>query len=59
MLADLTAEKLEQMELNEELKNRDETLRETQVQLERNIADLLETQKISGIGNMEAGFSHE
>lgn len=50
MLADLTAEKLEQMELNEELKNRDETLRETQVQLERNIADLLETQKISGLG---------
>jgi len=50
MLADLTAEKLEQMEINEELKNSEENLRETQVRLEQNISDLLETQKIARLG---------
>ena len=50
MVADLTVEKIEQIELNEVITKSDEVLSENQVRLEQNMNELLESQRIAHIG---------
>jgi diguanylate cyclase (GGDEF)-like protein/putative nucleotidyltransferase with HDIG domain len=49
-IIEMTVEKLEQLELIEEIKKRDADLFENQVQLRRNMEDLLESQRIAHLG---------
>lgn len=57
MIADLTFEKLEQIELKEELKKSEEALLESQTQLKQNIEDLLKSQGIGHLGTWRLDLS--
>ncbi len=50
MIIEMTAEKLEQIELNEAIKKSEAALWDTQVKLQQNMDDLLESQRIAHLG---------
>ena len=50
MIIEMTAEKLNQIELNEEMRKREAALLESQVQLKQYANDLLESQRIAHVG---------
>lgn len=50
MIAEMTYEKLEQIELNETIRKSEEALRKSQIQLEQSIKDLSESQEIAHVG---------
>ncbi len=50
IIAEITYEKIEQIELNEALKKSEEALKQNQASLKQNMKDLLESQKIAHVG---------
>ena len=53
MIIEMTAEKLELTELNQELRKSEAALIETQEQLDRNLKDLKESQRVSQVGTWQ------
>lgn len=49
-IIEMTADKMEQIEINEALRKSDEAFRESQTQLDQNLKDLLESQRIAHLG---------
>jgi len=50
LIIEMTAEKLDQIDLNEAIKKSEAALQESQVQLKQNMNDLLESQRIAHLG---------
>jgi diguanylate cyclase len=50
MIMDMTAEKMEQLQINDAVRKSEEALFESQVQLKQNVKDLAESQRIAHVG---------